>query len=138
MAKTLSFRIEPDFKGVDRVRLALQKLCNEIYRGPEAESRTGELCLAATEAMNNAVEHSGADQVEIEICADEAAVLFRITTGGGKFDPTVDVSMPALDEDDELPEGGFGLAIIKAMVDNVRYEHVEGKNIMTLDKRIIG
>jgi len=119
------------------VRAALKGFCNESYRGAEAEARTWDLCLAATEAMNNAVEHSGAEQVEIEISADEAGVVFRIITQGERFDPTVGVLMPVLKDGEELQEGGFGLAIIKEMVDGLRYEYIEGKNVMTLDKIII-
>ncbi len=137
MGKRLSFQIVPTFENVDMVRRALMGFCRDSYRGEDAESRTGDLCLAATEAMNNAVEHSGAEKVEIEISADEAKVVFRIITKGKRFDPTVGVSMPVLGEGKELQEGGFGLAIIKEMVDSVRYEYVRGRNIMTLDKVII-
>lgn len=139
MARTLAFQIAPDFAGVDLVRTALKEFCNEIYiGGPEAEAWTGDLCLAATEAMNNAVEHSGAEKVEIEIFANKTEVVFRMITRGEKFDPTAGISMPVLGDGDELQEGGFGLAIIKEIVDSVRYEYIDGKNVMTLGKRIIG
>ncbi len=137
MEKRLSFQIAPSFENVDMVRKALKGLCQDTYSGAEAESRIGDLCLAATEAMNNAVEHSGAEKVEIEISADESKVVFRMMTKGEKFDPTAGVSMPVLGEGEELQEGGFGLAIIKEIMDLVRYEYVEGRNIMTLDKVII-
>ncbi len=138
MEKRLSFKIAPNFESVDMVRKALMEFCRDAYRGAEAESTTGDLCLAATEAMNNAVEHSGAEKVEIEISAGEAKVVFCIITEGKKFDPTDGVSMPVLGEGKELQEGGFGLAIIKEMVDSVRYEYVNGRNVMMLDKVIIG
>jgi len=137
MEKRLSFQIAPNFESVDVVRIALQGFCRKNYRGAKAESRTEDLCLAATEAMNNAVEHSGAEKVEIEISADEVEVVFRIITRGKKFDPRVGVAMPVLEEGEALQEGGFGLAIIKEIVDDVRYEYVQGKNIMTLGKIIM-
>jgi len=136
MEKRLSFQIAPDFKNVDRVRTALGRFLSENYRGPEAASRTDEISLAATEAMNNAVEHSGADQVEIEVFADEAMVVFQIITKGKQFDPTMPVSMPVLGDGKELQEGGFGLAIIRELVDDLKYRYVEGKNIMTFFKKI--
>lgn len=137
MEKRFSFQIAPNFQNVDMVRTQLKEFCTDNYRGTEAESRAGELCLAATEAMNNAVEHSGAEKVEIEILANEAGVVFRIITQGEEFDPTLGVSMPVLGEGKELQEGGFGLAIIKEMVDDLQYMYAEGKNVMTLCKKII-
>ncbi len=137
MTGSLAFQIAPDFAEVDLVRLALKKFCDETYRGPEVDSRTGDLCLAATEAMNNAVEHSGAEKVGIEIFANKTEVFFRMITKGEKFDPTADVLMPVLRDGDELQEGGFGLAIIREIVDSIQYEYIDGKNVMTLGKRII-
>lgn len=138
MTRTLAFQIKPDFAEVDLVRLALKKLCDEIYSGADAQPLTGELCLAATEAMNNAVEHSGADQLGIEIFANRTEVFFQIVTRGKEFDPWSDIAMPVLGDGEALQEGGFGLAIIKEIVDSVHYEYIDGKNVMTLVKRVIG
>jgi anti-sigma regulatory factor (Ser/Thr protein kinase) len=136
--KKLSFMMAPAFAGVDRVRSELKGLCDEAYAGPEAASRAEDLRIAATEAMNNAVEHSGADRIEVELIAGDTGMVFRLITPGKKFDPTENVAMPELGDDVLLPEGGFGLAIIRELVDVVRYEYVEGRNILTLEKEISG
>lgn len=132
--RRLNITVKPEFENVDMIRSEIARLCRQAY--PGKESVIGDFCLAVTEAMNNAVEHSEAENIEIDFMAGENALSFRISTKGEKFDPTVKVSMPALDDDSELPEGGFGLAIIREMVDSVKYEYADGKNILALWKNI--
>ena len=43
--------------------------------------------------------------------------------------------MPILD-DNNLVEGGFGLAIIQELVDKVDYEYRDSKNILTIKKTL--
>jgi anti-sigma regulatory factor (Ser/Thr protein kinase) len=132
--KTVTFHMAPEFAAVDEVREALKSLCDETFPGAAAASHTTDLCIAATEAMNNAVEHSGAARIGIEMIAREAGVVFRLITAGERFDPTANVAMPSLEDDNALPEGGFGLAIIREIVDVIRYDYVDGRNVLTLEK----
>jgi anti-sigma regulatory factor (Ser/Thr protein kinase) len=131
-----SMTFEPVFEHVSTARVAVQDVCRKYYPQPGAEPLIGELLLAATEAMNNAVEHSAAKEVEIELIAGTQSLIFRVLTAGARFEPPADVSFPDLDSSAGLPEGGFGLAIIKEMVDSVQYDYCDGKNIVTLTKYI--
>ena len=38
-------------------------------------------------------------------------------------------------EQDELPEGGYGLALIQTLADGMEYERRENRNMVTLRKR---
>jgi len=93
-----------------------------------------DFCMAINEAMNNAVEHSGSPLVEIEILTDENCMTFRMRTCGKRFDPTGRAAFPDPDTLEDLPEGGYGLALIQAYVDHLDYEYRDGKNILTLKK----
>jgi anti-sigma regulatory factor (Ser/Thr protein kinase) len=86
--------------------------------------------------MNNAAEHSKSDLIEVEVEASRPDVIFRMLTECDRFDPTENVSMPNLEEMEDLPEGGFGLALIKELIDDVRYEYADGKNVLTLRKKV--
>ena len=130
--RKIAIAFEPTFENVDMAREAIMGICREIG----AESFAVDFGLAITEAMNNAVEHSGAEKVEVEFVADTSGVVFKLLTKGEKFDPTVNVSMPDMDDDSELPEGGYGLAIIKEIVDSVKYEYIDGKNVFTFEKSL--
>lgn len=132
--RKLTITFESDFKNVDMARAAIQGICRGIYPAAESESQINEFCLAATEAMNNAVEHSGANMIEMELLAGENEMALRLSANGEKFDPTAKVSYPDLDSPDGLPEGGFGRAIIREMADSREYEYINGKNILTLKK----
>ncbi|TAN40373.1 MAG: ATP-binding protein [Nitrospirae bacterium] len=132
----VKMKIEPTFENVSAVRLAVQDVCRKQYGWPGAEPLIDELLMAATEAMNNAVEHSGAKEVEIELIAGARRLVVRVLTAGKRFDPPSEVAFPDLDGPGGLPEGGFGLAIIREMADAVHYDYCDGKNIVTLEKNI--
>lgn len=132
--RNILITFSPKFENVDITRAAIQGICREIYPAAESEAKISELCLAATEAMNNAVEHSGARKIEVEVLAEENAIVLKFISRGEKFDPTVKVSFPDLDQPEALPEGGFGCAIIREMVDLWEYEYIDGRNVLTLIK----
>lgn len=131
-----TMKFAPSFESVSAARLAVQDVCEKHYPQPGAAVLVGELLMAATEAMNNAVEHSGAQEVEIELSAGVRGLTFRVITAGKRFEPPADVAFPDLDGPGGLPEGGFGLAIIREMTDSVAYDYRDGKNIVTLTKNI--
>ncbi len=134
--KIISLKFKPVFENVDAARNAVHTACKERYLQAGADELTGDLLLAVTEAMNNAVEHSGAKEIEIEVIAGQQSLLFRMITAGEKFDPTANVAFPDLDATEELPEGGFGRALIAEMMDIVKYEYSGGRNILTLEKNM--
>lgn len=131
-----SMKIEPTFENVSVVRHAVQESCGKHYPQAAAEPLIEELLMAATEAMNNAVEHACTKEVEIELVAGAQGLIFRAISAGERFTPPAEVAFPDLDSPEGLPEGGFGLALIREMVDVVAYDYHDGKNIITLTKYI--
>ena len=126
-----------DFASVDQARSALLGVCREVF--PLESEAVSDLCMAANEAMNNAVEHSGSSQVEIELQIDDYCMIFRISTCGERFDPTAGHAvMPECDDQGELPDGGYGLALIHVLIDGMSYEYLDGKNILTLVRKVKG
>lgn len=74
-----------------------------------------DLKLAVTEAATNAIRHAEVDSFEIEYCAQPGMVEITVNDAGGGFD---------VDELTDVPdsEGGFGLAVIRNLVDEVTIE----------------
>jgi anti-sigma regulatory factor (Ser/Thr protein kinase) len=132
--RSLNMAFPADFASVDQARNRIQILCRDVF--PTSTEAVTDFCLAINEAMNNAVEHSGCPVVEIELQTDESSMTFRMRTSGKRFDPTRKASFPELDEQKDLPEGGYGLALIQAFVDRLDYEYRDGKNTLTLIKNI--
>jgi anti-sigma regulatory factor (Ser/Thr protein kinase) len=133
---TLSLKLPPTFENVDKVRQAVQELCRGRYRQPGSEALLGDLLLAIAEAMNNAVEHSRATEMEIEVVAGARSLTFRMLTAGAPFDPTADSAFPDLEGPEGLPEGGFGRALVVALTDRVTYEYLQGRNVLTIEKQL--
>ncbi|GAF86748.1 unnamed protein product [marine sediment metagenome] len=83
--------------------------------------------------MNNAVEHSGALTVDASLTVTKKEILFSIINTGERFD----ISRPAeIPDIEEKWEGGFGLVLIRELVDSIQYEYTDGKNILTLGKKL--
>lgn len=127
----------PIFEEIDMARKISEEICREYYIDPALQERIGDFLLAITEAMNNIVEHAKASQIEVELTALPERIVFRISSDGRPFDPTENVSMPDLGDSEDLPEGGFGRALILELMDEVRYEFKDGKNVLILTKNIV-
>ncbi len=81
-----------------------------------------EMVSAFAEIYNNIVLHAynrrEGESVEITVYIDEGAMIVEIRDSGNAFDLST-VPEPDLDS---LPEGGMGLHIARAMLDEVAYE----------------
>ena len=101
-------------------------------------STTMQLNLALEEAvvnvMNYAYPQGTVGEIYIEATCNERRLKFTITDWGVPFDPTakqeVDTTLPV----EERPIGGLGIHLIRKLMDSINYEHVNGKNVLTLRK----
>lgn len=86
------------------------------------DSFDAEVVSAFAEIYNNIVLHAydrrEGESVEITVHLDEGAMIVEIRDSGNAFDLST-VPEPDLDS---LPEGGMGLHIARAMLDEVAYE----------------
>lgn len=66
----------------------------------------------------------------------EGSIVLVLTDTGKEFDPTAapeaDVTLSA----DERQIGGLGIFLIRQIMNEVRYERIEGKNVLTLEKKL--
>ena len=103
--------------------------------------------LALEEAVSNVMLYAYPDvkngQVLVEfvrsqIAGDEAQeqIIFTITDSGIPFDPTqqppADISLSA----EERAIGGLGIHLVMQLMDEVKYERVDDKNVLTLVKKL--
>jgi len=132
--RRICIRFEPTFDNVDMVRAAVSGVCTDYFHLACGASSVMEFCLIVTELMNNAVEHADVRVLDAEILLSEHEAVFRLISAGTGFDPTLPAEMPSLEPGKELPEGGFGLALIQALADDMEYERRENRNMVTLRK----
>ena len=66
----------------------------------------------------------------------EGSIVLVLTDTGKEFDPTMvpeaDITLSA----DERQIGGLGIFLIRQIMNEVRYERIDGKNILTLEKKL--
>ena len=76
----------------------------------------------------------GTATIQTEITADTAEITF--IDSGVQYDPLAkpdpDVSLPA----SERQVGGLGIFMVKKSMDDMRYEYRDGKNILTIVKKL--
>lgn len=96
-------------------RLALTGLLRPLAVEPEV---IADVKLALTEACSNSIRHAYADgregSVEIRYELGDARLAVEVSDEGGGFDPAL--RAPGADE---LDEGGLGIAIIRAVTDDL-------------------
>ncbi len=95
-----------------RINLALEEaVCNVIqYAYPEGT--TGKMSLEAVKEGNR--------------------LRFSLTDGGKVFDPTAVPEADISASVEDRPIGGLGIHLIRSIMDSVRYERKDGKNVLTL------
>ena len=97
------------------------------------------LNLALEEAVVNVMNYAyPADQmgiIEIEANACKNSIEFIITDSGIPFDPTKSVAEPDLTASvEERGIGGLGIFLVMHLMDDVKYERSDNKNILRLRK----
>ena len=102
---------------------------------PDMEGRDRlihDLKLVTSEALTNAITHGeiAGVPVRLEYALDEIGITITVTDHGIGFEPG-DVHMPDFEN---APESGYGMFIIKTIMDDVRYEKTIDGNILILTK----
>ena len=98
------------------------------------------LNLALEEAVTNVILYAypdGADGlVDVEAILKEHSLEFIITDSGVPFDPTAAPEADVTLSVDERPVGGLGIYLVRQLMDEVRYQRLGDKNILSLTKNI--
>jgi sigma-B regulation protein RsbU (phosphoserine phosphatase) len=98
------------------------------------------LNLALEEAVTNVIMYAypqGSDGlVDIEAVIRKDSIDFMVIDSGKAFDPTAvpDANIESALED--RPIGGLGIFLVRNIMDTVKYERKEGKNLLSMTKRI--
>ena len=79
---------------------------------------------------------SGNVTVRVEVSEEPLAVTITFMDDGKPFDPTKKTDPDIKLSAEERNIGGLGIFMTKKMMDDVSYEYIDGKNILTLKKGI--
>lgn len=91
---------------------------------------------AVVNIINYAYPKEEHESIYLSAKMHEGSIVMVLTDTGKEFDPTmvpdVDVTMSA----DERQIGGLGIFLIRQIMNEVKYERIDGKNILTLEKKL--
>ena len=92
--------------------------------------------LALEEAVCNVIQYAYPEgttgRMSLEAVKDGNRLRFTLTDGGKVFDPTAAPEADITASVEDRPVGGLGIHLIRNIMDSVRYERMDGKNVLTL------
>lgn len=126
-----------DVQAITELGMFVDEVCENV--GFDM-STTFKLNLAIEEAVVNVMSYAypagTKGDVDIDAEADDEQLKFVISDSGTPFDPTqkgeVDTTLSA----EERGIGGLGIHLIRQIMDTINYERVDGKNVLTLRKKL--
>jgi anti-sigma regulatory factor (Ser/Thr protein kinase) len=133
---------------VDVGRLkALEPLVAEVLgplaADPALETWRHEFGLALVEHITNLMRHAYARQpggkVYGRLTHTAAALALETLDAGLPFDPArLPTQPPRYESWTDLPEGGYGLPLIRAVMDELHYERRDRYNVWRMSRRLPG
>lgn len=128
----ISFPADKRYLGL--VASFVQELCSLVEALPASAAYNVQ--LAVDEAAVNIIEHAYHDDpsgiVDVSASIQRDRLVIKLCDWGASFDPA-DVPEPDLSEPHEH---GYGVYLIRELMDEVRYEPAPSGNCVTLVKRL--
>lgn len=132
-----SILLKNDISEISRIAGFVEALGEELSWTPDLVFN---LNLVLEEAVTNIImyaypkdEH---ENIYLSAQLHQGSIVFVLTDTGKAFDPTqapdADISLDA----DDRPIGGLGIFLIRQIMNEVSYQRIEGKNVLTLEKKL--
>jgi serine/threonine-protein kinase RsbW len=123
---------------ISRLNGFIEDIGNEFSLAPDMIFN---LTLVLEEAVVNVINYAypKEDHESIYLSAkmQDGSIIFVLSDSGKEFDPTMapeaDVTLSA--EDRQI--GGLGIFLIRQIMNEVKYERIDGKNVLTLEKKLM-
>lgn len=126
-----------DIAEISKLNQFIEEIGEEFSLAPDLVFN---LTLVMEEAVVNVINYAypKEDHEKIYVSArlHEGSIIMIIADNGKEFDPTLapeaDITLSA----EERPIGGLGIFLIRNIMNEVKYERIEGRNILTLEKKL--
>ena len=126
-----------DINEVEELGVFVKQTCGRMTL---EKALTSKIRLAIEEAVVNVMKYAypagTIGEVNILMTYDGNRLKVIITDTGTPFNPTevsrADTTLSA----EERPIGGLGILLVRELMDSINYERTDGKNILTLRKKI--
>lgn len=122
---------------ITRLYEFIEELGNDFSLSPDIVFN---LNLVLEEAVVNVINYAYPKEehqnIYLSARMHEGSIVLVLTDTGKEFDPTAapeaDVTLSA----DDRQIGGLGIFLIRQIMNEVKYERIEGKNVLTLEKKL--
>lgn len=126
-----------DISEIGKLNEFIEEIGNELSLSPEVVFN---LNLVLEEAVVNIINYAYPKEehqfIYLSAKLHEGSIVLVLTDTGKEFDPTMapgaDITLSA----DEREIGGLGIFLIRQIMNEVKYERIEGKNVLTLEKKL--
>lgn len=126
-----------DISEITRLYEFIEEVGNDFSLSPDIVFN---LNLVLEEAIVNIINYAYPKEehqfIYLSARMNDGSIVLVLTDTGKEFDPTMvpdaDVTLSA--EDRQI--GGLGIFLIRQIMNEVRYERIEGKNVLTLEKKL--
>ena len=99
-----------------------------------------QLRLAVEEAVVNVIDYAypigTKGDITIHVMSDGRTLRFQIIDSGVAFDPTAKEKTDTTLSAEDRQIGGLGILLVRELMDSINYEREDGKNVLTLNKKI--
>lgn len=129
--------LENDIQEMDK----LEPFLNDFFERNKLDmSLLPQMDLALEEAIANVIMYAypEGERGTVEICLEKKENLLqtRISDAGMPFNPLQQPEAKLASSIEERPIGGLGIHLIKEIMDEVEYQHKDGKNMLTMIRKI--
>ena len=131
--------VKATVESLDEVQSFIDQVLEEIGCSMKAQMQ---IDIAVEEIFVNIANYAyspeiGTATVRIEVMADPPAVDITFIDGGIPYDPLAKADPDVTLSAEERQIGGLGIFMVKKSMDDVKYEYLDGHNILTLKKGLV-
>lgn len=120
--------------------LARKEIATTLVDKGLSESTVDDLSICIDELLSNIVRHgfknSEPHEITIKLRMDSTSTTLEIIDDGVPFDPTVKQAQEEKRGQAYTAEGGRGLTFVRALIDELTYQHIDERNHTVLTKRL--
>ena len=122
---------------ISRVNGFIEDIGNEFSLTPDVVFN---LNLVLEEAVVNVINYAYPkeehESIYLSAKIQDDSIIFVLSDTGKEFDPTMvpeaDISLST----DDREIGGLGIFLIRQIMNEVKYERIDGRNVLTLEKKL--
>lgn len=126
-----------DIAEISKLSAFIEEIGEEFSLTPDVVFN---LNLVLEEAIVNVINYAYPKEehqsIYLSAALHDDSIVFVLTDTGKEFDPTqvpeADITLSA----EERSIGGLGIFLIRQIMNEVKYQRIEGKNVLTLEKKL--